>query len=492
MNDNPKWVDTVSNAIEGSQLPLFPFQRRHVQHLANPETGGAIVCYATGNGKTLVAITTSVAFLAQNPGAKVHVVCPLSLIDNFKSGMVKYGLSADDGRYVFYTYEGFAKAYGRDMTITNGDMLICDEAHHIRTPIYTTLFAKLRKQTIKRGADVSNDPQHKAIHKALWHCQRTNCVDPLQYVLEETGFDITPLASRSLIVVSAAMSARKVLLLTATPIYNEPMDLLNLVSAAQRKGLILRGYFECILRSHNFLGTFQHLFIFRDIEEGDPDFPTLHEETVRIPMTQEYLTRYQNVERSNSLIFTKPWAFYTGVRQGTIGLEGNPKVQWTINKVLEGRKTLIFSSFITHGLKVVQALLQEMGIRFVEITGSTSRKNRTAAVQEFNSSSELNVLFVSAAGGEGLDLRGVRTIILMESEWNKPREDQVVGRGPRRGSHLHLPEEERNVHVYRLILTKPQGTLGKPSADEILEQIVANKEAVNVPVMIRLRAVSLA
>jgi hypothetical protein len=45
----------------------------------------------------------------------------------------------------------------------------------------------------------------------------------------------------------------------------------------------------------------------------------------------------------------------------------------------------------------------------------------------------------------------------MESNWNASADAQIIGRGIRYKSHLHLPEEERNVTIYRMLLHKPEG-----------------------------------
>ncbi len=42
---------------------------------------------------------------------------------------------------------------------------------------------------------------------------------------------------------------------------------------------------------------------------------------------------------------------------------------------------------------------------------------------------------------------------------------QVIGRGSRRFSHHHLPEDQRNVEVHQMILTYPDGRI---SADTII------------------------
>ena len=125
------------------------------------------------------------------------------------------------------------------------------------------------------------------------------------------------------------------------------------------------------------------------------------------------------------------------------------------------------------------------------ITGSQSKKRRSEIVSQYNRG-EVDVLFISKAGGEGLDLKGTRQIILMESGWNENAEKQVIGRGVRFKSHSHLPTDEQNVVIYRLHHIKKDEDVSQvlspeyeinfndpstwPSADLLLKKISHRKQ----------------
>jgi hypothetical protein len=63
----------------------------------------------------------------------------------------------------------------------------------------------------------------------------------------------------------------------------------------------------------------------------------------------------------------------------------------------------------------------------------------------------VSLLMITQSGAEGLNLRNVRNVYIMEPFWNQVRIEQVVGRAIRKGSHLELPPEERNVQVTMLM-----------------------------------------
>jgi len=61
----------------------------------------------------------------------------------------------------------------------------------------------------------------------------------------------------------------------------------------------------------------------------------------------------------------------------------------------------------------------------------------------------IKIILISSAGSEGLDLKNIRQIHIMEPYWNEVRVKQVIGRGVRNNSHKDLPPKDRNVTVFR-------------------------------------------
>ena len=73
------------------------------------------------------------------------------------------------------------------------------------------------------------------------------------------------------------------------------------------------------------------------------------------------------------------------------------------------------------------------------------------------------VFMITGAGAEGLSLKNVRRVHIMEPYWNKVRTDQVQGRAIRICSHMELPYDpnpilnQRKVDVYTYISVFPEG-----------------------------------
>lgn len=60
----------------------------------------------------------------------------------------------------------------------------------------------------------------------------------------------------------------------------------------------------------------------------------------------------------------------------------------------------------------------------------------------------IKVMMITQSGAEGISLKNVRQVHVMEPYWNHIRIDQVVGRAVRTCSHIDLPPKERHVDVY--------------------------------------------
>ena len=65
----------------------------------------------------------------------------------------------------------------------------------------------------------------------------------------------------------------------------------------------------------------------------------------------------------------------------------------------------------------------------------------------------MKVLMITASGSEGINLRNVRYVHIMEPYWNPTRLEQVIGRARRICSHTDLPEEDQTINVFIYLMT---------------------------------------
>jgi SNF2 family DNA or RNA helicase len=115
-----------------------------------------------------------------------------------------------------------------------------------------------------------------------------------------------------------------------------------------------------------------------------------------------------------------------------------------IREIIDGNhKVLVFSQFVKH-LSILRAELDEMGVSYQYLDGSTPTKKRKAIVDSFQSG-EGDVFLISLkAGGTGLNLTAADYVIHMDPWWNPAVEDQATDRAHRIG-------QSRPVNVYRFI-----------------------------------------
>ena len=60
----------------------------------------------------------------------------------------------------------------------------------------------------------------------------------------------------------------------------------------------------------------------------------------------------------------------------------------------------------------------------------------------------IKVIIISEAGSEGIDLKNIRQIHIMDPWYNMNRIEQIIGRGVRNCSHKFLPFNKRNVQIF--------------------------------------------
>lgn len=434
----------LPKCISKSKLSLKDYQVDLVNYF-NEIKGGLIAAWQVGSGKTLLAVTASQCYLDQNPKGKIIVVTPTSLQANFKKEIKAYGANPNDKKYEFLTLQTFAKKYSKEKCPSNA-LLIIDEAHNLRTNIMLT--------------------------------EKKN-----EYKIIDSESII-----RSDIAIKCAKTANKILLLTATIVYNNPTDIINLTSLVKKENALSFDQFEELLSdSDRFYNYFLNTVSFYT-PQRDENYPSFTDYIIPIKMTEEYYRVYFDIQQKMKKKRTKKdtekklGAFLLGIRQASNMLESCPKCNWVLNKIKEGGKTLIYSAFLDKGINRIKTLLTTNNIEFVEITGKLTKAKREEAVKKYNSN-KIKVMFITKAGGEGLDLKETQNVIIFESSWNKPNEDQVIGRAIRYKSHTNLPKEKQHVNVYRLIMIKPDKLFDnddmKKSADELLQDLMRNKERWN-------------
>lgn len=429
---------------------LQPHQQRVIDKLR--ASGGVLAAHGVGSGKTLEAIAAQDAL-----GLPTDVVVPAPLVHNYEKEIEKHVRgNLPDTR--IRSYEKTVQQGGID----RNRFVVADEAHRMRNP----------------GTGVGE------LARQIGH-------------------------------------AKARLLLTGTPVYNHPADLAQLMNAAAGREIlpsdpqkfesqyvgkkeVAPGFFARLLgakpASYPVLKNKDDLVKrvrgYVDVHPGGgPDFPSIEEREVDVPMSKSQHEVYRYLEGKlpwhlrkkvqMNLPLTKSESqslnqFYAGMRQVSnsprpyIGrmshqeeIDAAPKLKAIVDRVKQLRQQdpnyrgVIYSNYLSAGLDPIAHQLARSHIPHALFTGEISKGQRKRIVHDYNDG-KLPVLMVSGAGSEGLDLKGTKHIVLTEPHFNSSRLNQVIGRGARYKSHAHLPEAERRVLVERYFSTRPKPLIGKP------------------------------
>jgi SNF2 family DNA or RNA helicase len=115
-----------------------------------------------------------------------------------------------------------------------------------------------------------------------------------------------------------------------------------------------------------------------------------------------------------------------------------------VEELLDNKhKALVFSQFVDH-LQLIKAHLDQRGVSYQYLDGSTPTKERQKRVDAFQRGEGELFLISLKAGGVGLNLTAADYVIHMDPWWNPAVEDQASDRAHRMG-------QLRPVTIYRMI-----------------------------------------
>lgn len=474
----------IDKCIINKNKPLFDYQKYVVSRFYLQR--GIIAAFATGTGKTLTA--TSSAACVHNLSklfgkpCKILIVTPASLVDNMKEEFAKHPYS-------------FGKN-NKDLSIISSnifrDMLLYRK--NLKQGV-TTKGNKFMELNEKRSNEIiCNQNTFLIIDEA--HEFKTDYL----YVFAEED----PRAKKAEDVESRAKMfveecyplIWKVLLLSATPMLNKWFDVMNLVAAV--KGVdprTQRNKLSISNASVNVEGTtfgeavnvktipiedvkivdenyFRDVIAFKDVDKTNKNFPTRNPEVyVPVYMTPKYFAMVKELlseiktKRPSKKNMTEDAINkeLEALQKKLAFLPDNPKIAMVKEILSSGKydKVIIYSRFLNplNGLK--ENIEKDIASKKIPhynlfiITGKDiPPSKRQAYLQKINSEKKA-VVFVSDAGGMGLDFKGLEAAIIYEPGINVSREEQAIGRAVRFASHIKLPLEKQRVDIYKFIMRFP-------------------------------------
>jgi len=331
-------------------------------------------------------------------------------------------------------------------------------------------------------------------------------------VVDEAQRLRNPESAQTQAVTSLAARANRTLLLSGTPIPNQPHDFAPLMSiltgrkitpdefdqryvgeekispgffgwlsgepAVTRPALVNRDDFEDQLRGHvDYFSPAQ-----AGVEQKPEHYVTeMGPEQTRLyrafwdqlpfllrwklqsnyPLSHAELRRLSSFLSGPRQVSLSPYPFMRGNADALTAYRQSPKLQLAVGKMTEALRQhpdwrgVAYSNFIDAGLTPYGAALAEQHIPYGVFHGGLSDAARKKVVDDYNAG-RIRALLLGPSGGEGISLKGTRLLQILDPHWNSSRTEQAIGRGVRFDSHADLPAADRNVIVQRYASHMPR------------------------------------
>jgi hypothetical protein len=191
----------------------------------------------------------------------------------------------------------------------------------------------------------------------------------------------------------------------------------------------------------------------------------------------------------------------------------SPKIYHIVNHIVgtisknRDHRSLVYTYFTTGVLNVVKKILDHIGVRNVIISSNTTEEERSDIVRQFNRQNRLNltdeekksgdydyyikniepnlqketidvvnVFLISSSAAEGLDLKNIETVHIMEPNWTNTKIAQAERRAIRLNSHLGLKKNQRHVDIYHYT-----SVFKKPAPKQSIHDFIRSLDIKKIP-----------
>ena len=458
----------------------FWYQIETVKKVLKYFRGRVLLGDEVGLGKTVEAGMVIKEYLLRGMVGNILILVPPALVSQWKEEMqIKFGIeftTTDDpaaledpekfwkGKHIIASLHT-AKSKRNMSLVTREffDLLVVDEAHHLRNR--STLAWKLVNQIQKK------------------------------YIL----------------------------LLSATPLQNNLIELFNLITLLKpgqfkteklfRQEYLVKGTLRTPANKDKLRELLREVMIRNTRSAIDLKLPRRYATTLRIETTaaerkiyqglNEYLRSTGLNRQTVTLLLREAGSSSSALRETLLHLPPNPRQQevmeWidgledgskgkALMDILQrnsSEKIVIFTQFIK-SIDYITNLLRRSGIPFAVFKGALSTEEKNAAIENFRN--EAPILVSSESGGEGRNLQFCNTMVNFDLPWNPMRIEQRIGRLHRIGQtrdvfifNLSVKETiedymmdilDHKINMFEMVIGEIEPILGHMETDEDFENII--------------------
>ena len=410
----------------------------YIKYTQDPITypKGLLVYFEVGTGKTFAALNTAVKFMKDNPDGHVYVITTRS---NVKT-----------------TWEESWKCYN------------APEFHkRFSVGTHEHVFGLLDVRMVQSAGEIKatmTKPKHNYMI-IVDECHTVRKSDTNTYM------KLKPVC----------FNAHYVMLMTATPIVGNNDDARSLIRLITDGSKYKHANID--LEDDDCIAKMVHMFMYKKQHD---EFASIRTFTKEVQLGEDYNIWASSVIMNDSELCKtaleargKEWAkrMQRGLQKGhkdpflvnsRMYANGPQKMSsiWAKLCTNNFNASLVYSNFVTEGTEAfIKWILANAGgvidkktFKMVRVKDNDITREivlwderHSKAITEWQSQHNhiKKILLVSPKGREGLSLMRVRSVHLMDPSWHVTDEEQVIGRASRLLSHADLPQDQRNIRVYR-------------------------------------------
>lgn len=436
-----------------------------------------LLFHHVGAGKTLTAITISEKIINATDFKVVVIVKNNSLKDNFIHNLENsnYNYRGKSKRYSFLTYADIVSKYNQNKTARydfSNKVIIMDEVHNITenkaykalyeilsnsfnyklilltaTPVYDSVTEIFSLANIINVNESKFPDSHSELYNNGYiDRMRNTTIDP--NMVKNGLFSIT---EKGLIALKASLDGK---VSFSEPFLKDYPEEINIGKNLSNK----RGSEKIVFCE---MSKYQYE-VYKTALSLDTGNNPENDRAVYLNSTYASTMVYPNNE-FKKISFDKYLTNSKGIEEIFNNLN---KYSTKLKMLLENVKKstgicFIYSNYINRaGLDIITRLLQfsgytrynndsvHNGLNYITVDDFKKYSKILSSVQN-KKGDYIKIFLGSPKLSEGVSVKNVREIHILEPDWNISRITQIKGRGLRKGSHMFLAPNERNVKIFK-------------------------------------------
>lgn len=487
----PVVIDPIlARRLRPHQVEGVKFMYECVMGLRKHEGQGCILADEMGLGKTLQTIALIWTLLKQNPYAgagpvvgKVLIVCPVTLVNNWKSEFQKWlgrdrvgVLTADKGKTAIRqfvnskTHQVLLIGYERLRTVV-ADLVYCippiglivaDEGHRLKSVNNktSTMFGVLKtpRRIILSGTPIQNDlgefhamadfcnPGLLDEYSTFRRVYETPIIRSREPGCSEKEAKLGESRSAQLLAISRSFVLRRdasILKRFLPPKYEYVVFVTPTALQLSIFSKILNPDRLDNIIEHSTAESLALINILTKISNSPILLKAVADKAkAKISQGQDSVERTTVVEEAVKLLPER-------ARVEDVSLSGKLTALANLLRAIKkhtDEKCIVVSHY-TSTLNILEAFCKKKSYSYLRLDGSTPAAKRSEHVNAFNKSSQERCflfLLSSKAGGVGLNLVGASRLCLIDSDWNPSHDLQSMAR-------IHRDGQKRSVYIYRFL-----------------------------------------